>query len=101
MISEPLTHLLIRPGPFERMGIPAVVFGPGSQHVSLEPLLGLPGRPLQVIVFGTVDEDLRLAQPRGVGRRKPRPPPPLTISKVLPRATRHVACPAILDQGDT
>ena len=51
MFSEPATHLLIRPGPFNGMGVPMVVFRPRGQDMSLEFLLTLPGRPFQVIVF--------------------------------------------------
>ena len=42
MFSEPAAHLLIRPGPFNGMGVPMVVFGPRGQNVSLEFLLTLP-----------------------------------------------------------
>src|SRR5215204_5401587 len=98
MPGEPLTHLLIRPSPFKGVGISVVVFRPGSQHVSLELVLALPGRPFQVIVLESVDEDFCLLQPRGIGRRITRRPPPLTTGKVRLRAARYVTCPSILDQ---
>src|SRR5262245_3459764 len=86
VLCEPLTHLLIGPGPFKGVGIAVVVFGPGSQHMGLELLLALPRRPLQVIVLERVDEDFRLVQPRGVGRRIPRSPPAPTFGEIASRA---------------
>ena len=50
--------------------------------MGLELLLVLPGRPFQVIVLEGVDEDFRLVQPGGIGRRIPRPPPALTLGEV-------------------
>src|SRR5437762_11704799 len=98
MFGEPLTHLLIRPGPLKGVGIAMVVFGPGSQHMGLELLLALPRRPLQVIMLERMDEDFRLVQPRRIGGRIPRFPPGLTPGKVPLRAAGYVARPAILDQ---
>ena len=93
MFGEPLTHLVIRPGPLKRVGIAMVVLRPGSQHMGLELLLALPGCPFQVIVLERVDEDFRLVQPRGVGGRMPRSPPALTPSEILSRAACYVTRP--------
>src|SRR5258708_4229611 len=100
MRCEPLTHLLVGPGPIKGMGIAMVVFRPGSYHMGLELLLILPGRTLQVIMRERMDEDFRLVQPGGVGRRVPRSPPATTVGEVPPGITRNVARPAILDQED-
>ena len=100
MFGEPMTHLLIGPGPLKRVGIAMVVFGPGSQYMGLELLLALPRRSFQVIMLERMDEDFRLVQPGGVGRRVPRSPPATTVGEVPPGITRNVARPAILDQKD-
>src|SRR5438105_7991299 len=100
MFGEPLTHLLIRPGPLKGVGIAMVVFGPGSQYMGLELLLALPRRSFQVIMLERMDEDFRLVQPRRIRRCIPRPPPPLTPGNVLPRAACYVARPSILDEED-
>src|SRR5438067_3946879 len=101
MFGEPLTHLLIRPGPLKGVGIAMVVFGPGSQHMGLELLLALPRRPFQVIVLERMDQDFRLIQPRRIGGRVPRSPPVLTPGKVRLRTPGYVTRPAILDQEDS
>src|ERR1700737_1516837 len=98
MPGEPLTHLLIRPSPFKGVGISVVVFGPGSQHMGLELVLALPGRPFQVVVLERMDEDFGLVQPRGIGRRIPRLPPTLTTGEVRLRVARYVTRPSVLDQ---
>src|SRR5271165_3164747 len=98
MFGEPLTHLLIRPSPLKGMGIAMVVFGPGSQHMGLELLLAPPRRPFQVIVLEGVDEDFRLVQPRGIGRRIPRPPPTTTVGEIALGAGSNVTGATVLDQ---
>src|SRR4051794_34662830 len=98
MPGEPLTHFLIRPGPFKGVGISVVVFGPGGQHMGSELILALPRRPFQVIVLEGMDEDFRLVQPRGIGRGIPRLPPTLTTGEVRPCVARYVTRPSILDQ---
>src|SRR3954454_14942632 len=100
MFGEPLTHLLIGPGPFKGMGIAMVVFGPGSQHVGLELSPVLPGRPFQVIVLEGVDEDFRLVQPRGIGRRIPGSPPTTTVGEIASCAGRYVTGATVLDRED-
>src|SRR5260370_1926201 len=100
MFGEPLTHLLIGPGPLKRVSIAMVVFRPGSQHMGLELFLAFPRRSFQVIVLERMDEDFRLVQPRRIRRCIPRPPPLLTPGKVLPRTACYVARPSILDKED-
>jgi hypothetical protein len=60
MFSEPATHLLVGPCPFNRVGVPMVVFRPRSRNMRLEFLLTLPGRTLQVIVLERMNQDLCL-----------------------------------------
>src|SRR2546426_4141343 len=100
MFGEPLTQLLIRPGPLKEVGIAMVVFGPGSLDMGLELLRTLPGLPFQVIMLERMDKDFRLVQPRRIGGRVPRFPPGLPPGKVPLRAAGYVARPAILDQED-
>src|SRR5436190_24106792 len=100
MFSEPLTHLLIGPGPLKRVGVAVVVFGPGGQHMGLELFLALPRGPFQVIVLERMNEDFCLVQPRGVGWRIPRFPPATTFGEIAPCAAGYVARPAVLDQKD-
>src|SRR5882724_4283652 len=64
MFGEPLTHLVVGPGPLEGMGIAMVVLRPGSHDVGLEFLLALPRPPFQVVVLEGMDQDLCLVQPR-------------------------------------
>src|SRR6266545_2918247 len=100
MFREPLTHLLIGPSPITGVGIAVVVFGPGSQHMSLELFLALPRRPFPVIMLERMDEDFCLVQPRGVGGRIPRFPPAITFGEIASRAGGSVTGPAVLDQED-
>src|SRR5262245_10157337 len=100
MFCEPLTHLVIGPGPFKGMGVPMVVFGPGSRRMGLELFPALPRRPFQVIMLKRMDEDLRLVQPRRIGRRIPRFPPATGFGEIASRAGGYVARPAVLDQED-
>jgi len=60
MFSEPATHLLVGPCPFNGVGVPMVVFRPRSQNMRLEFLLTLPGRTFQVIVFKRMNQDFCL-----------------------------------------
>src|SRR6476661_3392418 len=101
MFSEPLTHLLIGPGPLKRVGVAVVVFGPGSQHMGLELFLALPRRPFQVVVLERMDEDFCLVQPGGVGGRIPRLPPAIAFGEIASRTGCYVARPAVLDQEDS
>src|SRR4051794_31936489 len=89
---------MVRPHPLKRVGIAMVVFRPGSPHMGSELLLGLPRGTLQVIVLERVDENFRLVQPRRIGRRIPRLPPPVTLGKVPSRGPGDVAGSAVLDQ---
>src|SRR5512147_685889 len=100
MPIEPLSHLLVRPGPFDGMGVAAVVFGPGGQHMAPELLLAPPGRPLQVIVLERVDQDLPLVQPGGIGGRIAWPPPAVALGEVPLRTARCMARSPVLDQED-
>src|SRR5512147_1060561 len=100
MPIEPLSHLLVGPGPFDGMGVAAVVFGPGGQHMGLELFLAPPRSPLQVIVLERVDQDLPLVQPRGVGGRIAGPPPAVALGEVPLRIARYMARSPVLDQED-
>src|SRR5262249_53011587 len=101
MFSEPATHLMVGPCPFNGVGVPMVAFRPRSRNMRLEFLLTRPGPWLQVIVFERMNQDLRLVEPRGVGRRIARSPPPVTPGKVALGCGGDVARPAILDQEDS
>src|ERR1035438_10901338 len=98
MFGKPLTHLLIRPSPLKGVGIAMVVFWPRSQHMGLEFFLALPGRPFQVIMLELMDEDFRLVQPRRIGRRIPRSPPPAAFGEVPFGGGRYVTRSTVLDQ---
>src|SRR3954468_2688938 len=98
MPGEPLTHLLVRPCPFDGTCVAAVVFGPGGQHMAPELLLAPPGRPLQVIVLERVDQDLPLVQPGGVGGRIAGSPPTSALGEVPLRTAPRKARSPVLDQ---
>src|SRR5512147_190990 len=91
----------VRSPRWDGMGVAAVVFGPGGQHMTPELLLAPPGRPLQVIVLERVDQDLPLVQPGGVGGRIARSPPAVALGEVPLRTARYMARSSVLDQEGT
>src|SRR5262245_4661928 len=98
MVGEPLPHLLIGPRPFERVGVEAVVLRGAGQHLLDELFPTAPGASLQVAIPERPDQQLRLVQPRGVGRREAGTPPAPARRPVRFRVPRRVAGVAILDQ---
>lgn len=69
--------------------------------MGFELLLAFPGCPFQVIVLERMNEDFRLVQPRRIGGRIPRLPPPAVFGEVLSGGRGYVTRPAILDEEDT
>jgi hypothetical protein len=66
--------------------------------VGRELLLASPGRPPQVVVFESGEEDLRRIQPRGVGGRATGPPPTTTSGEVSLGVTGRVAGSSVRDE---
>src|SRR5258708_5227025 len=98
MLRVPPPHPLVAPGPLERMGVASVVLRPGSQHMLSELLPADPRSPLQVVVAERPHQQLRLVQPRGMGRREAGPPPIPATRPIRRRVARRVAGVAVLDQ---
>src|SRR5690242_7299722 len=89
MLGEPHPHLLIGPRPLEGVGIPPVVLRPAGQHILDELLPAAPGDPLQVVIPDRPDQQLRLVQPRRMGRREAGSPPSLAPRPVRRRVPRR------------
>src|SRR5438094_10048033 len=98
MLGEPHPHLLIGPRPLERVGIPPVVLWPTGQHILDELLPAAPGASLQIVTPERPHQQLRLVQPRRMGRREAGTPPPRAPRPVLLRVPRRVAGVAILNE---
>src|SRR5208283_1675178 len=91
IFCKPSAHLLIRPSPFNRMGIVLVVLRPRGGNMGDE-LLAIPPRPsLQRVVAEVVVKDLGLVEPGRMGRCEPGPPPPATGLQILLREPCCVA----------
>src|SRR4051794_5166825 len=98
VLGKPLTHHLVGPVPLERVSIELVVLWPGGVDVIQKLGAASPRRSLQVALAERADEQLRLVQPRSVGRRKAGPPPTLATRPVCLGSAGRVARIAILDQ---
>src|SRR5438067_478788 len=98
MLAEPSSHLLISPRPLKGMGIEAVVLRPGGQYMfdELHPIL--PRAPLQVVIAERPYQQLRLVQPRRMGRREAGSPPAPTARTIRRRVAGGVTGVAVLDQ---
>src|SRR5262245_66407765 len=99
MLGEPHPHLLIGPSPLEGVGIPPVVLWPTGQHMLDELFPASPRVPLQVVIPEHPHQQLRLVQPRSMGRCESGSPPPLAPRPVVLRVPRRVAGVTILDQA--
>src|SRR6188472_113198 len=98
MFAEPSAHLLIRPRPFDRMGIALVVLRPRGGNMGDE-LLPIPPRSSpQIVVAEGVVEDLGLVEPGRMGRCEPGTPPPATGPQILLRELCRVAGVAVVNQ---
>src|SRR4051794_14792236 len=86
MLGEPPLHLGDRPLPVKRMGVAAIVLGPGRFYVPAELFLAAPRAPLQVMQFKGIEQQLRLIQPRGIRRHQTRTPPTSEVGQVARRA---------------
>ena len=100
MFFEPSTHFVIGPGPFNRLGITVVVFGPRRHDTFDEFVTTVPGLTLQVMMFEAMDQDLSLIEPRCMNRGKAWTPPGAGRGKVVPRIAGGMAGITILDQKD-
>jgi hypothetical protein len=98
MFFEPSTHFVIGPGPFNRLGITVVVFGPRPHDVLDESVTTVPRLALQVMMSEAMDQDLSLIEPRRMHRRKARTPPSAGRGEVVPRIAGGMAGITILDQ---
>ena len=101
MLSVPSSHLLIRPSPLERVGVPLVVLLPGRHHVIDVFRAAFPGSALQVPAVKRVIEQFSLVEPGGTSGRQPGSPPSPTGTKILPRGMAVVAGTAVMDQVDS
>src|SRR5208337_642331 len=98
VFGKPLTHHVVGPVPLKRVSIEAVILRPGDVDM-IQKLLSAPPRgTFQVTMAERADEQFRLIQPRGMGRRKTGVPPTATVRQVRRRLGRCVARVAILDQ---
>ena len=100
MFIKPPTHFLIGPGPFEGMGIEAIVLGPRRFDVVDQRLATRPRAAFQVAVAERVIEQLGLIEPRGVNRGEARPPPRV-VFEVSAGSRRRMTGIPILNQEDT
>src|SRR5208337_1548881 len=98
MFCKPSAHLLIRPGPLERMSVQLVVLQPRGGNMGDELLL-IPPRPSpQVVVTEGIIEDLGLVEPGRMDRCEPGTPPPATGPQILLREPCCVTGIAVVDQ---
>jgi hypothetical protein len=82
MFSKPLSHFLIGPGPFKRMGIQLIVLWPSGVDVVDQFLAAVPRAALQVTVTEGVIKQFRLIEPGGMHRGEAGPPPRVAIEVV-------------------
>ena len=75
MFSKPSTHVVIRPGPIERMGIELVIFRPSGLNMIDQRLTAIAGVALQVMVTERIIEQFGLIEPGGMDRCEARSPP--------------------------
>jgi hypothetical protein len=98
MFFEPSAHFVIGPGPFNRLGVTVVVFGPRRHDVLNEFVTTVPGLALQVMMAKAMDQDLRLIEPRRMNRSKARMPPSFGSGEVVLSIAGGMAGITILDQ---
>jgi hypothetical protein len=68
LFSKPLSHFLMGPGPFKRMGIQLIVLWPSGVDVVDQFLAAVPRAALQVTVTEGVVKQFRLIEPGGMHR---------------------------------
>src|SRR6202035_3285125 len=98
VFGEPLTHHVVGPVPLKWMSIEAIVLRPGRVDVIQELFPATTRGTFQVTMAKRADEQFRLVQPRGMGRREAGTPPTSAVRPVRRRSGRGVARVAILDQ---
>jgi hypothetical protein len=98
VFGEPLTRHVIGPVPLKGMSIEAVILWPRGVDVLQELFSAPPRGAFQVTMAEGPDEQFRLVQPRGIGRRKARTPSISAARPVRRRRGCGVARVAILDQ---
>ena len=82
MFSKPLSHFLIDPSPFKRMGIELIVLWPSGVDVVDQFLAAVPRAALQVTVTEGVVKQFCLIEPGGMHRGEAGPPPRVAIEVV-------------------
>src|SRR6266487_4020064 len=98
MLGEPLSHLLVGPGPLKWVGVASVVFRGGKQNMIDQLIPSDPGATFEVVIPKRFDQQLRLVQPRRMDRCESGPPPTLATRPILRCVAGRVAGVAILDQ---
>ena len=98
VFREPVPHLVMAPCPLERVGIQPLVLRPRRADVFEEQLTTRPRCTPQVAMPEGPDQQLRLIQPRGMGRREPWSPPVATAPPVGGRVAGCRTRVAILDK---
>src|SRR4051812_22005698 len=98
MLGEPLSHLLVGPCPLKGVGVQAVVLPAGGQPMLAKFLPTGPRVPRQVVIPERPGQQLRLVQPRSVGRREPGPPPVPAARPIRRGVPRRMTRVTVLDQ---
>ncbi len=98
MFFKPSAHFVICPGPFNRLGVTVVVFGPRRHDVLNEFATTVPGLALQVMMAKAMDQDLSLIEPRRMNRSKARTPPGAGSGEVVLSIAGGMAGITILNQ---
>jgi len=99
MFSKPSAHLLIGPGPFERMGIELIVLWPSRFDLVDQRLTSWPRGAFQIMVTEGAIEQFGLIEPGGMDRGESRSPPGVVL-EIFTGSCSGVAGIPILDQKD-
>jgi hypothetical protein len=99
MLSKPLSHFLVCPGPFEWMSIEPVVLTPSGFDVVDQCLPARPRTALQIVKAKGTVEQFALVEPGSMGRGESRPPPGV-CSEIFCGGGCSMAGVAILDEKD-
>src|ERR1035437_2829230 len=100
MLGVPSSHLLVCPGPLERVGIATVVLRLRRHHMVNVRRAVRPRTAFQVVVVEGVVEQLRLVQPGRTSRRQPGSPPTVTSGEVILGGLADVAGTTVMHQVD-
>ena len=98
MLCKPLFHLRNRPFPFKRAGVAAVVLRPSGADVGDEFFPATPRMPFHITALKSIEQQLRLIQPRGVRRQQPGTPTALVRGQVRWGAASGMRAVPVVDQ---